>query len=146
MTDLEGKTVIPGLIDAHTHAPGTLMSEMYAIPVPNTSDLDEVLRVVKEFVDSHPEMDAYFGRGYSSAMGDSTRGPKKEWLDEISPDKPIILKIRKPGNCGEVLQILRGLKFPKQSIRLSNGKRQWKFTRISFTKWAIPRLLRCREK
>ncbi len=92
VTDLEGKTVIPGLIDAHTHAPGTLMSEMYAIPVPNTSDLDEVLRVVKEFVDSHPEMDAYFGRGYSSAMGDSTRGPKKEWLDEISPDKPIILQ------------------------------------------------------
>lgn len=90
--DLEGKTVIPGLIDAHTHAPGTLMAEMYAISPPNSTDVEEVLASVKEFVDSHPEMDAYFGRGYSSALGNSSKGPKGEWLDEICPDKPIIIQ------------------------------------------------------
>jgi predicted amidohydrolase YtcJ len=36
-------------------------------------------------------MDAYFGSGFLMGIGEGVRGPRKEWLDEICADKPIIL-------------------------------------------------------
>ena len=45
--DLGGKTVLPGLIDSHVHAPGASMYE-FAGPVPDMETIDDVLAYFRE--------------------------------------------------------------------------------------------------
>jgi predicted amidohydrolase YtcJ len=90
-TDLDGKTVLPGFIDTHVHMPGSSMTELYEIYIYRARTKEETLKIVRDFVEIHPEMEAYFGSGFLMGIGDDTRGPRKEWLDEICADKPITL-------------------------------------------------------
>ncbi|MDR1954268.1 MAG: amidohydrolase [Clostridiales Family XIII bacterium] len=89
--DLDGKTVLPGFIDTHVHMPGSALTELYEIYIYRARTKDETLKIVRDFIEAHPGMDAYFGNGFLMGIGEDTRGPRKEWLDEICADKPIIL-------------------------------------------------------
>lgn len=91
VVDLKGKTVMPGFIDGHVHAPGTALTELYDIYLYDSLTKDATLASIKEFVDANPDLDVYWGSGYSLGISDDPKGPKKEWLDEICADKPIIL-------------------------------------------------------
>ncbi len=93
--DLAGKMVLPGFIDSHMHPPGNVLREMYSISVSWRDDKDTILDKVAAFVEANPDLDAYYGGGWSVGVFDgleSTLGPSKEALDEIMPDKPIILR------------------------------------------------------
>jgi predicted amidohydrolase YtcJ len=92
VTDLAGKTVLPGFWDSHIHSPGTAMTELFQIDNYADFNKDDTLKTIKEFVDAHPDMDAYFGAGFQMSISDSANGPKGEWLDEITSEKPIILQ------------------------------------------------------
>jgi len=92
--DLKGKPVLPGFIDAHMHAPGTAYTVLYNINLNNAATLEEVISTIETFVREHPDREIYYGRGFLASLfegEESTRGPKKEWLDRICPDKPMIL-------------------------------------------------------
>jgi predicted amidohydrolase YtcJ len=91
VTDLGGKTVMPGFIDTHVHFPGTALTELFNIDLYGEFTKDDTLAAIKAFIDENPDLDAYFGSGFSMGISDSSNGPKKEWLDEINADKPIIL-------------------------------------------------------
>ncbi len=91
VVDLKGKTVMPGFIDGHVHAPGTALTELYDIYLYDSLTKEATLTAIKDFIDAHPEMDVYWGSGYSLGISDDPKGPKAEWLDEICADKPIIL-------------------------------------------------------
>jgi hypothetical protein len=91
VVDLKGKVVMPGFIDGHVHAPGTALTELYDIYLYDALTKDTTLEAIKEFVDANPNLDVYWGSGYSLGISDDPKGPKKEWLDEICADKPIIL-------------------------------------------------------
>lgn len=91
VVDLKGKIVMPGFIDGHVHAPGTALTELYDIYLYDSLTKDATLKAIKEFIEAHPDLDVYWGSGYSLGISDDPKGPKAEWLDEICADKPIIL-------------------------------------------------------
>lgn len=95
--DLAGQFVSPGFMDGHLHGPEPYYEEMFQICIPEgTATNEEYLAIIKEFVDSHPDMDVYTGgpfmqNAYMQPDG-SNPGPQKEDLDAICADKPIMIR------------------------------------------------------
>lgn len=89
--DLKGKIVMPGFVDAHVHAPGAKLTELFDIYLYEDLTKDDTLNTIKEFIDSHPNLTEYWGSGFSVGIANDPKGPKAEWLDAICKDKPIIL-------------------------------------------------------
>ncbi|MDO4176377.1 MAG: amidohydrolase family protein [Bacillota bacterium] len=86
--DLEGRTVLPGLIDGHTH-PETVAKTFWRVRMPMTEDKDELMATIKEYAEKYPKEDRpyFFGENYfTETFG--TEGPKKEDLDAIINDRP----------------------------------------------------------
>ena len=89
VTDLEGKMMLPGFIDGHIHplmtsafACGALLSEC--------ETKEDVLKTVKEFVEAHPNNEAYFGQGFPDTIF-AAQPALADDLDAICADKPILL-------------------------------------------------------
>ncbi len=87
--DLEGKMMLPGFIDGHCH-PVLAAHYLCGIYLEVEWDPEECLAEIKRFVDENPDNDTYFGIGYAEWIFDEN-GPKKEWLDEICADKPMMI-------------------------------------------------------
>ena len=90
ITDLEGKFVIPGLIDSHQHwsLPSTSVGKhAYPMPIVLTPTIEEALAQMSEFVKANPDFDRY------KIMA----GRKEDWgrtltrydLDKVCADKPM---------------------------------------------------------
>ena len=90
--DLEGRLVLPGLIDGHTH-PETIAKSRWRIQMPEFDDMKELLSWVKAYCEKRPkeEIPYFFGECYPPTMFDEN-GPKKEWLDEYVSDRPVRLQ------------------------------------------------------
>ncbi len=91
VVDLKGKVVMPGFVDAHVHAPGTALTELFDIYLYESLTKEQTLADVKAFIDANPDLNEYWGSGFSVGIGEDSKGPKAEWLDAICKDKPIIL-------------------------------------------------------
>ena len=91
VVDLDGKTVLPGFIDTHVHPPGTMLTELFNIYLYGLTSMEQTLSAVAEYIEENPDQDIYYGGGFSMGLSGETKGPKKEWLDKICSDKPIIL-------------------------------------------------------
>lgn len=93
--DLEGKMLIPGMIDSHIHPPGIALSELYEVQLFGINTLDGYVKAVKDFITCHPEAQVIFGQGWlwSAFEGEEVnKGPRKEHLDAVASDIPIILR------------------------------------------------------
>ncbi len=100
-TDLEGRTVLPGFSESHTHAPGLAYDTLFNIDLYPALSEQEIMDRIRKHVEEHPEKEMYYGRGFNTSLFagiEGVIGPKKERLDAISPDKPIILSDF-GGNC-----------------------------------------------
>jgi predicted amidohydrolase YtcJ len=91
VVDLKGKIVMPGMIDSHVHRSGSALTELYDIYLYGTLTKQDTLAVIKDFVDANPDLEVYWGAGFSMGSAEDPKGPKAEWLDAICADKPIIL-------------------------------------------------------
>ena len=94
VVDLEGKMVLPGMIDTHIHAPGTALTELYNINLHGILTEKETMKAIEQFIQEHPDLDMYYGSGFSvgAFSGEEvSMGPRKERLDAICPDKPVII-------------------------------------------------------
>jgi len=88
--DLDGRTVIPGLIDAHGHIMGLGMAMLNA-DLAGADSVDEVIERLEAHAAGLPESAWLRGRGW-----DQTRWPGKQFptaadLDEAFPDRPVLL-------------------------------------------------------
>lgn len=89
--DMKGGTVMPGMVDSHMHPAMSAAAYLYEISLHTvTADVDSYLEVIDTFVKENPDLEVYAGAGFSRSVFD-TVGPRKEMLDAISSDKPIIL-------------------------------------------------------
>lgn len=90
--DLGGRTVLPGLIDSHTH-PGMVARSAWHTRLPWTHDLDEILAFVRDYAEQHPVAEAPF-LYFEYYPGDVFEGtaPTKELLDSAVSDRPCFLQ------------------------------------------------------
>jgi predicted amidohydrolase YtcJ len=90
--DLGGKMVLPGLIDSHTH-PGSIAikgNEDRSKNLPYPASKAEILAWLKEFAAANPEPDLILtGHWQVDVFG--VEGPRKEDLDAVVPDRPVVL-------------------------------------------------------
>ncbi len=94
LVDLEGKMMLPGFIDSHIHAPGRILTDLYSISLYEADSIEAILRQVENYIAVNPEAEIYYGEGFSLGHFSSdevSKGPKKERLDQICPDKPVVL-------------------------------------------------------
>ncbi len=93
--DLQGKVVLPGFIDSHIHPPGTALTDLYEVSLYGLNSVEECKDAIRDFIQKNKGIDAVHGKGWSLGIFDGeevSKGPKKEHLDEISLDIPIILR------------------------------------------------------
>ncbi len=86
--DLCGRTVLPGLLDGHTH-PNTVAKTIWHVRMPLTTEKDKLMDTIREYAQKNPKekVPYFYGEGYYAETFGST-GPKKEDLDDIFPDRP----------------------------------------------------------
>ena len=87
--DLGGRLMLPGFVESHVHLAIGGATTSGVILAMNDS-LENVLRKVKEYAETHPEKETIFGASYSAFLFDKG-GPNKSMLDEIIPDRPVYL-------------------------------------------------------
>jgi predicted amidohydrolase YtcJ len=95
LTDLEGKTVLPGFVEPHSHLSfvGVKLNVANLSPPPvgpvgSLADLKQALREYKESKDLKPG-DWIMGMGYDDTAIAEKRHPTREDLDEVSSEYPI---------------------------------------------------------
>lgn len=92
--DLEGRTVLPGFTDAHTHMLGRGLSQLREIQVPSSS-IKDVLKVFKEKASETPEGEWLIGGNvkFSHVKFAEKRFPNKWDLDEAAPNHLVFLHL-----------------------------------------------------
>jgi hypothetical protein len=81
--------VLPGFIDSHVHLLwGGL--EMNDCQLHNLKTSDQIFQALRDYFTAHPKNEWLRGSGWELPIFPGGN-PRKEWLDEISPDKPIFL-------------------------------------------------------
>ncbi|WP_299754906.1 amidohydrolase [uncultured Pontibacter sp.] len=86
----EGKTVYPGLIDAHAHFFRYGLSLVSADLV-DTESFKEVVQKVTEQREKYPDTEWITGRGWDQNDWAVKEFPTKDTLDMLFPDTPVIL-------------------------------------------------------
>lgn len=87
--DLAGRMLLPGFIDAHCH-PAMCAFFADGILIDEDMDIPQAEACIADFIAKHPDRNAYFGIGYDECLYDE-KGPRKEALDKICADKPIMI-------------------------------------------------------
>lgn len=90
IVDLEGRMVIPGIVDSHIH-PGMVSQSAWHIKLPWTEDIHELLQFIARYAEKHPkeEIPFLYFEYYPTAMF-GTEGPTKELLDTVCSDRPCL--------------------------------------------------------
>ena len=100
--DLEGKTVLPGLVDSHLHMLGTGLSMlMVNCRTPPVKSIEDIKLAVKKRAESLKPGEWIEGRGWDQAKLDEHRNPTRWDLDEVAPDNPVFLT----RTCGHVVVV-----------------------------------------
>jgi hypothetical protein len=98
--DLDGKTVIPGIIDAHTHLLG-LGQALRTVDLVGTTSYDEVIARVAARAKTARPGEWIRGRGWDQNDWADTRFPTHDALSRAVPDNPVYLT-RVDGHAGLV--------------------------------------------
>ncbi len=89
--DAAGKTVIPGMVDAHAHF-GGLAQTLRSVDLVGTRSYDEVIARVVERARTTPKGSWIQGRGWDQNAWGDTRFPTHEKLSAALPDHPVVLE------------------------------------------------------
>ena len=95
MVDLGGKTVVPGLIDAHCHPMETmyLKDDWVDCRYPQTKSVKQALETIAAWVKKTPKGEWVFVACVSASENKfvDKRVPNKAELDAVAPDNPVVL-------------------------------------------------------
>ncbi|MDR2157320.1 MAG: amidohydrolase family protein, partial [Clostridiales Family XIII bacterium] len=85
-----GRTLIPGLIDAHTHAQFA-GEDLLGVDLRSVASLSELQRAVAEKIAETPPGKFVQGKYWNELLWDSPSLPLKGDLDAIAPNHPVFL-------------------------------------------------------
>ncbi|MCB0728293.1 MAG: amidohydrolase [Ignavibacteriae bacterium] len=95
MTDLQGKTLIPGFLDAHSHYINSLLvanqCNLYAPPSGTGKDVESIVAALKKFADEKeiPKGELITGYGYDENVMPDGKLLNRDDLDKAFPDNPV---------------------------------------------------------
>jgi predicted amidohydrolase YtcJ len=87
--DGDGKTVLPGLIDAHAHVV-RLGESLMMVDLMGTRSLDEALNRIAEYAERYPDLPWITGRGWNQVLWNQDF-PTAADLDAVVGDRPVYL-------------------------------------------------------
>ena len=107
MIDLDGKTMLPGFVDAHGHVfmigVQALSANIQAAPDGEVNDVATMQRVLSQWASDYPERVEQFGMflgfGYDDAQFAELRHPNRDEMDAITTELPAII-IHQSGHLG----------------------------------------------
>ncbi|SOC80959.1 hypothetical protein SAMN06296241_2524 [Salinimicrobium sediminis] len=89
VVDAAGKTILPGLIDAHAHFYGQGMN-LQAVDLTETKSFEEVVSRIVEF-QKQKNSEFIIGRGWDQNDWEVKEFPVKDTLDALFPDTPVAI-------------------------------------------------------
>ena len=90
LVDLQGRGVLPGLIDSHTHPIGAALSEKDE-PLPDVSSIAEVQAWIRDKAKQAPaDRTIYLPKIYSTRLKDR-RYPTRQELDQAAPGRVVLM-------------------------------------------------------
>lgn len=96
--DGKGRTMLPGMIDAHVHVMGIGFGAL-TLDLSGTRTLAEALEAVRAYAAAHPDRPWIVGRGWNQELWNLGRFPTAAELDAVVPDRPVWLS-RVDGHAG----------------------------------------------
>jgi len=96
--DLRGRTVLPGLIDAHGHVFG-LGAMLTQLDLSTSTSLDGALKSIADYARANPRQAWVRGRGWNQEIWKLGRFPTARELDGAVADRPVWLE-RVDGHAG----------------------------------------------
>ena len=128
IVDLNGKFVMPGMIDVHTHAIESHVPSV--VRLKNPGDVDKLVAEVKAYVEANPDQEWYIFGDFTFGLFPGDNGPKE--LLDFAPDKAIAI-MHASGHAFwanskalELAEITADTPDPEKGIitRLENGEAQ----------------------
>lgn len=95
--DLEGRTVLPGLVDSHVHFIWWAINQLRADLSPARSE-QEALEILRKHSGDTPAGEWIIGMGWCHNLWHETNLPTSASLDKVFPDNPVILSSK----CGHL--------------------------------------------
>ncbi|MBC31098.1 MAG: amidohydrolase [Muricauda sp.] len=91
VVDANGKTIIPGLIDAHCHFYGLGLNQQ-VVDLVGTKSFDEALKRVLDFHEKNPGAEVIRGRGWDQNDWQVKEFPTSVQLDKLFANTPVVLE------------------------------------------------------
>ncbi|MEJ2445107.1 MAG: amidohydrolase [Exilibacterium sp.] len=88
--DGHGKTLLPGLIDAHGHVLG-LGESLSTVDLRDTQSEQEAVQRVIDYARENPKQQWIIGRGWNQVLWPDKQFPSKASLDKLKLNRPILL-------------------------------------------------------
>lgn len=99
IVDLEGKTMMPGFVESHTHTTGYGLNLLQVDLRPEYAPtMDDFLQKIKDAADKTPKGQWIRGWGWDDSRLAEKRNPTRWDIDKVAPDHPVFLK----RTCGHV--------------------------------------------
>lgn len=118
--DLDGSFLYPGFIDAHAHfygyGTGLQMADLTGL-----ASFDELVETVRIHREKFPDQPWILGRGWDQNLWEGKEFPKKDTLDHLFPNTPILLT-RIDGHAALANQAALDLGEINASTSISGGK------------------------
>ena len=95
INDLQGKTLLPGFLDGHSHYINSLMvanqCKLYAPPSGPAKDVESIITALTAFAKEHkiPKGNLIMGYGYDENVMPNGRLLNRDDLDKAFPDNPV---------------------------------------------------------
>jgi len=89
--DLEGKFVMPGIVDMHAHPFTGVDLGTGGVSLASPDDQETILKDIEKYVRDNPGKDVIMGGNWNIGGIFENDSPNKKLLDEISPDVPVFL-------------------------------------------------------
>jgi predicted amidohydrolase YtcJ len=89
--NFQGKTIVPGLNDAHIHVWKIGHLRTYMLDVRGIKSIVEFKEKLKDFAEKNPKTNWIMARGINEMVLEEKRLPTKEDLDEVISDRPVFV-------------------------------------------------------
>ena len=121
--NLEGKTMLPGFIDAHSHFSQVAMSFLQ-VSLDGASEVSEMKRRIREFISQNGLKKGQWinARDYDNNIMPNLQNPTLQELDDFAPDNPLVIH-HKSGHMGLMnSEALRELDINEETPQIDGGK------------------------